>query len=138
MQIDPALLEGFRPEVYLAVLNRVARADGSLHEAERSFITTQATALGLDPDAALRALQVDQTALAAAPRVTKMAILRDAIVLARADGDYAESEEQRIRELAEEMGLSATDHENMEAWVSDYERILVRGAQLLGLTADGF
>ena len=119
-------LEEFSPELYLAILFRVAHSDG-LHSDEQEMLEQHASRLGVDLDA-LPDLPENLSDL---PRTTRILVYRDAYMLALADGSFSSEEEEHLVELAERMNLSAEKIDSIHSWVCDYGALLERFDMIL-------
>jgi len=123
------VLEGFDAEAYLQALVAVAQTNGVKDE-EVEFIKHQAESLGI---AAVDFDQpVDLTAIAkTASSVTCRIILRDCIVVAAADGDFTDSERERINEIAGCLGVDLEVVGKLESWMQRYSDVLKEGQELI-------
>jgi hypothetical protein len=101
--------------LYLAALGAVARADEVLHAHEESFLAEQARVFGAPPETWRTASLDDALARAASvSRVTREAIVRDLVFLARLDDHYATAERGMIAAIAMLLGLSFAEFARIE------------------------
>lgn len=123
--------ESFDSEAYLQALVIIAKADG-IDQREIDFINLQSQLLCIDPakywDDETGLSQFDQSNLS---YMTKMAIIRDCIVIAHIDGDYADIERNAILEIADKFGLEESNVVDMENWLKEYWQIIEKGKNLL-------
>jgi len=119
------------PHVYMDVLAAMAKADAVVDERETAFIERQAALLGVDTRAVwAREATLEEVAAAArnAPRRTREAVVRDAVLLAMIDGHFAESERQLAGRLAALLDVEASILARAEHLLRLYEPDLLRGA----------
>lgn len=136
---------GFDPQIYLRALAAIALADGQLHERERAFIEEQARLFNIEVEPLWEQAR-DLTFLEGifVNDRTRAAILRDAVLLARIDGEFHETERARLVEIAGKLGLdesavAAAEQEapksmppliaqsKAPAWLADYWAISSKG-----------
>jgi tellurite resistance protein len=130
-------------QVYFDVLACVARADQQVTPAERSAILSAATACDLG-ELALERIEgsldlgqpfdVDAVLEIAAGRMDPgllAELLRDAFVLAGADGDVAPLELDTIRRLLSCMGIEATRQDVLMEWARRAAEHHMDGVQLV-------
>lgn len=100
--------------VYMAALVAIAKADGFIHEREKRFLTRQASMLdvAIDAEAQPESLwnvgSLDEV-LGSHEQLsahTREAILRDVVLLAMLDGEYAASERVEVRAIAHKLGFT--------------------------------
>jgi len=121
----------FDSKSYLQALVIIAKADG-VDQREVDFINLQSNLLGIDPSEYWKEdIDFSQFDSADFSRITKMAIIRDCIVIAHIDGDYAEVERKAITDIASRFGLKEKDVISMENWLKEYWQILEKGKSLL-------
>ena len=123
----PDPLEGFSPEMYVAALAEVAHSDG-LHATEKAILDEHAKRFGIDLDR-LPALPVDLSDL---PAATRILVYRDAYMLAMADGEVSEPEDEKLAVLAGRLCLTSITTESIQVWVHDFSELLERFGKLLG------
>jgi len=121
----------FDSKAYLQALIIIAKADG-IDQREVDFINLQSNLLGIDSSEYWKEDTdfsiFDNTNIS---RITKMAIIRDCIVIAHIDGDYADAERKAITEIASRFSLKESDVISMENWLKEYWQILEKGKLLL-------
>lgn len=120
-------LEGFSPELYIAILSKVAHSDG-LHPDEQEMLEQHASRLSVDLDA-LPDLPED---LSDVPWATRILVYRDAYMLALADDSFSSTEEDHLADLAGRLKLSQEKVDAIQAWVRNYEELLERLDRILG------
>ena len=128
MDLLHGALEGFSPELYVAILSKVAHSDG-LHPDEQEMLEQHASRLGVDLDA-LPELPED---LSDVPWATRILVYRDAYMLALADDSFSSTEEDHLADLAGRLKLPREKADSIQAWVLDYEELLERLDRLLGI-----
>lgn len=120
-------LEGFAPDLYLAMLSEVAHADG-LQPVEEALLQQQAAHFGLD----MKSLRPMPNELGEVPWTTRVLVYRDALILALADDGTLSSEElQYLRELTRRLHLTTERAEAIFEWVKDYSAVLDRFEDIL-------
>ncbi|WP_207688815.1 TerB family tellurite resistance protein [Desulfonema limicola] len=121
----------FDADAYLHALIIIAKADG-IDQREVDFINLHSSLLGIDPSEYWKEdTDFSEFDSANLSRMTKMAIIRDCIVIAHIDGDYADVERKAITEIASRFGLKESDVVSMENWLKEYWQILEKGKLLL-------
>ncbi len=131
MEIDYKSLEGFHAHEYLAALVAVAQTDG-LSEPVLGFLENQASFLGLSLDSFLESSEFEFSELIDQPLPTRMAVIRDCVLLASVDGNYSKNESAHVRALAAQVNIDADSVSQLEAWIRDYAEVVDRGAKLMG------
>ena len=121
MNFLPSFLEGFSPELYLAILSQVAHADG-LHPSEAALLNQQAENFGVK----LTELPQVPNDLSGVPWQTRILVYRDALMLSYADGQLSEQEQAHLSNLAERLQLGESTTSEIAAWVNDYSNLLNR------------
>lgn len=128
-------LSGFgnlESEYYLKAIVSVALADGIIHEKEREFVNAQAELLSIDPKPYWENPEKDFSFLSNAEmsRMSRMTIIRDCIVLGYIDGNYDDSERNRVAQIAENMKIGNSDVEAVEKWLKEFWEVLEKGKSL--------
>jgi tellurite resistance protein len=125
---------------YLEALSAVAAADGGIEEAERSMFEATMSDLGLAAEArdrVRRALEVPPDPRVAVRDVgtepVRRLILRDAYLMAQADGEISAAERDVLQALRHTLHLGAADAAECEAWVREGLAWLERGDEMIGL-----
>jgi hypothetical protein len=126
----PRDLSAHEIDAYFRTLVGYAAKDG-LHEAEREYISAQAQVLAYDVSP-LWAGDFNTPAYDSLTSGIKKIILRDALVLARIDGMFSQSEAQELKNLCTAMGMELNLLQDIEGWLDEYARILERGRDLFG------
>nr|WP_321258924.1 hypothetical protein [uncultured Pseudodesulfovibrio sp.] len=116
-------------KAYLSYLLKIAEADGHIDDKEREYIALQAEIWGVATEDLDQ--PVPQDHLKNISYAAKMSLLRDSITLAHIDGDYADSERQRIEDLAAFISIPTTKLKELEDWLQDYWQVLERGQLLM-------
>ena len=124
--VVPDSLEGFSPGLYVAALAEVAHSDG-LHASETAILEDHAARFGIDLDK-LPVLPADLSDL---PAATRILVYRDAYMLAMADGELSEPEEQKLALLGRRLRLMSTVTESTRVWVDDFSQLLERFEELV-------
>ena len=124
--VVPDSLEGFSPGLYVAALAEVAHSDG-LHASETAILEDHAARFGIDLDK-LPVLPADLSDL---PAATRILVYRDAYMLAMADGELSEPEEQKLALLGRRLRLMSTVTESTRVWVDDFSKLLERFEELV-------
>ena len=127
MNVLDSPLEGFSPELYLSTLSRLAHSDG-IHSDEQEILDHHAERLGIDLDN-LPDVPDDLPDL---PWATRVLVYRDAVMLALADENTSEVEQQYLSALAERMQLPPEVVVSISDWVQEYGELLERLDALLG------
>ena len=127
MNLLDSPLDGFSPELYLSTLSKLAHSDG-IHSAEQEILDHHAERLGIDLDN-LPDVPDDLMEL---PWVTRVLVYRDAVMLALADEDTSDVEQQYLSTLAERMQLPESVVGSISDWVQEYGELLERLDALLG------
>jgi hypothetical protein len=119
---------------YLKTIIAVAKADDDLNENEILFINSQAQLYGLDASTYWNNSSLDLSELHVNKfsHTIKLSIIRDCIVLGHIDRDFNDTERSKVIEIAEKMGLTSSDVDNIEIWLKDYWSVLERGNMLFG------
>lgn len=130
-------LEAIDREAYLRALVAIAHADDELHETELAFLRHQAEVLDVDLDAILESPRVALERLRErTDAITRRMVIRDCITLAAIDGELDATERARIREVAEQLGVSAARVDALESWLARYSALLEEGETLLESAED--
>jgi uncharacterized tellurite resistance protein B-like protein len=112
---------------YLAAIATIAAADRSVSEEEIEFLNLLSEAAALSPDARQEVLQVAQTPSAINVQkcldVLKQSDLRfsfvtDVMSFAKADGQLDAEEEQKIRQMAQYLGINQQQFVALEQFVN--------------------
>ena len=124
---------------YLKVLASVSAADGRIEDSERSMFEAAMADYGL-PDKA-RALvrqcletppQIDTELRRLEDAAVRRLMLRDAFLMAYADGQVSPAEADRIERIRMALRLGEDDARASEAWVAEGLRWLERGDEMVG------
>ena len=135
--------EAFEVRAYLSALVRIAETDQRAHPAARDFIDEQARLVGVDPSEARQLADYCRgRELAPLQRRTRLALVRDCIVVANLDGDYTPRERAKLEEIAGRLALTPHDinvaeeearicmppfRDNSPPWLREYWGILEKG-----------
>lgn len=122
--------EGLEPDIYLAALLELARADG-LHDLERAMLGERAAALKVD----LNSLPDVPEDLSNVPWATRVLVYRDAVMLAYADGEKSDEETEHLDMLRVKLAISSARADEIEQWILDQSSLLDRFAALLSAEA---
>ena len=131
MNLVSNALEGFSPELYLSALVEVAHSDG-LHPTEEVFPKERAESFGLD----LNNLPAVPDDLSQLPSSTRIFLYRDALMLAYADGQLSEKEEEHLAQLAQKMSLSEKITSDIKEWINDFSNLLDRMENIIKAVTD--
>ena len=119
-------LDGFSPELYVAILADIAHSDG-IDPEEQAILERYASQFGVE----LNALPSVPAELSEVSWPTRVLIYRDAFMLALADGTSSSMEEDRLAELATKMRLPDGTTAAIRTWAVDYGDLLERFHDLL-------
>ena len=127
MEHDHKFLDGFSPNLYIAILSEVAYSDG-LAPAEKTMLDEYASRLGIELGADLPEVPKD---LSGVPWATRVLVYRDAYMMALADGQVSLEEDEHLIDLATKMSISDDRVNAIRTWTHDYEQLLGRLDDLL-------
>lgn len=124
---------------YLKLLATVAAADGAVDDAERLMFEAAMSDYGL-PDQARRLVRqclddpprIDAELRRLEDPAVRRLFLRDAFLMAYADGRITEQERGRIGGIRTALRLSEDDARASEAWVKEGMAWLERGDEMVG------
>ena len=135
MEHDHKFLDGFSPDLYIAILSEVAHSDG-LEPEEKAMLDDYASRLGIEPGADMPEIPKDLSSVAWATRII---VYRDAYMMALADGHVSPEEDAHLIDLANKMKLTHDHAGAIRTWTHDYEKLLERLDNLLeaGVEQDG-
>lgn len=127
---------------YLKVLASVAAADGGVDDAERFMFETAMSDYGLPEKARVlvrQCLDAPPTVETELRRIEDGALrrlmLRDAFLMAAADGRISEAERDRIDHIRQALRLPEDEARACEAWVNEGLAWLERGDEMVGTMA---
>ena len=122
----------FDARLYISILIAIAKADPDNGPPEYEFVRRQARILDLDYDHYLsvidKSFSIDRQK---ASRITALAIIKDAILLASLDGNFSLPEKQRVYTYAEKLDISRRDVDTLEALIEDGRQLDKRWQQLV-------
>ncbi len=125
------LFNKFDGETYLRALIAISKADG-IDQKEADFINLQSSLLGIDSSGLWKEdVNFSLFCCKDLSRITKMAIIRDCMVLANLHDGYADAERNAITQIASQFELSENDVISMENWLKEYWQLLEKGRKLL-------
>ncbi len=119
-------VDGFSPELYVAILSEVAHSDG-LDAQEQAILAQYAARFDVD----LTALPNIPEELSGVSWSTRVLVYRDACMLASADEVVSPAEEAHLASLAGRLALPPGVTESVRTWVRDYANLLERLDELL-------
>ncbi len=92
----------------------------------------QAGILSIDPMPYWEQPEKDLSFLDAAQmsRTARMSIIRDCIVLGYVDGDYDDSEREKVAKIASYLSIELSDVEAIEFWLKEFWALLEKGEKL--------
>ncbi len=133
MEQDIKALSKEESEIYIRFLVAVCKSDGpDIDEREKNYVNLQAELIRLEnPDEYweedIRTEDLDCSVLS---EKSRLAIIRDCIVIANIDNEYHELERKEIFKIAETIDMPAEKVEEIESWLEEYWAVLRRGVQL--------
>ena len=135
MEHDHKFLDGFSPDLYIAILSEVAHSDG-LEPEEKTMLDEYASRLGFEIGADMPDVPRD---LSSVPWATRIIVYRDAYMIALADGQISPEEDAHLIDLAQRMKLPNDKAGAIRTWTHDYQQLLGRLDDLLeaGVEHDG-
>jgi uncharacterized tellurite resistance protein B-like protein len=114
----------FNAQMYIRILIAIAKADPDNGPPEFEFVRRQARQLDVDYEDFLattdKSFAIEQQKVS---RLTAMAILKDAILLASLDRNISLPEKQRIYTYAEKLDISRSDVDALESFIEDYRQL---------------
>ena len=122
----------FDAEIYVKFLIMVAKADKDNGPREFDFVKKQAKRFGIDAEALWD--EIDKKfsfSRLKVSRATALAVLRDCIILASLDGNFALAEKERTYTYAAKLNIPRLDVDHLEKWVMDYHDLKERWKKLL-------
>lgn len=126
----------FDRETYIRILIAIAKADRENGPREFDYVRKKALRSGVDYDRVLKSTEkgfdIEKQSVS---RVTALAVLRDAIMLASMDHNFSLPERERIYTFAARMDISRRDLERLEEWLGEYRDLRTRWN---GLVAGAF
>jgi len=127
---------------YLKTLAAVAAADGALEEAERAMFEATMADYGLPDDARtlIRACldvppSVDNELRRIDDGAVRRLILRDAWLMAYADGRVTDAERGRLESIRQALRLPESEAAAAEGWVREGVAWIERGDEMVGTLA---
>lgn len=122
----------FNAQTYIRILIAIAKADPDNGPPEFEFVRRQARHLDLDYEHYLattdKSFSIENQKVS---RLTALAILKDAILLASLDGNFSLPEKQRIYTYAEKLDIARKDVDALEALIDEYRRLDRQWRQLV-------
>lgn len=119
---------------YVRILVAIAKSDKDNGPPEFNYIRRQAERLGMDYE---RIFTQTDKAFALGKqnvsRLTALVILKDAITLASMDGNFSLPERQRIYNYAENLDVSRSVVDALEAMVREFHQLTERWQQLVAM-----
>jgi hypothetical protein len=117
---------------YIRMLIAIAKSDPDNGAPEFEFVRRQTRHLGLDFDGLMAT--TDKSFVIAKQKVTRLtalAVLKDAILLASRDRNFSLPEKQRVYSYAEKLDVSRADVDALETLIDDYRKLNHRWQQLV-------
>ena len=111
--------------IYLKCLISLSKADGKIHEKEKTYIEMQADLYSITLQGLWEAdFIADSNQLSRLTKLAKISIIRDLLVLSYIDGDFHLKEEQEINEIARKMDLEQSKIQLIKNWLKKYVEVL--------------
>ncbi len=121
----------FDSSMYIRILIAIAKADPDNGRPEFDYVRRQALRLGVDYNHYFN--NTDKSYIVkkhTVSRLTAMAILADAIMLASLDGHFSLPEKQRVYTYAEDLDIARKDVDMLEELIQDFLDFNVRWNKL--------
>lgn len=126
-----AALTAPQKEAFLALADRLIRADGILTPQEEAALAAMRGEMGLPADAAAPALDVAEAAATFPDHRARMIVLLELAVLAAADHDVADAEEDLLHQVAAAFGLDEAAVMQARDWAIRQVAMVAEAAALM-------
>lgn len=122
----------FDPRTYVRILVAIAKADKDNGPREFEYVRKQAERLGLDSDHFFqntdKTFRIEKQKVS---RLTALAVLKDAIMLASMDGNFSLPEREKVYNYGEKLDIARTDLDILETLIKEYRQLDNRWQQLV-------
>lgn len=118
-EFNKACLSDDDVEKYIKAIIYISMADGDIHEKEKKYIDMQAQKFSVDAEKFWKEPEEDLSFLNESdmPKIAKLAIIRDCILIGGRDGYYDIFERQGVSDLANILGIKEDEVANVEKWI---------------------